>query len=120
MDLSIGKYISQRLRSRGIFNKDAAKHIDLSTSAFEKILAQDDIHSSRLFKLSILLGENLFEYYTRFEPLKSFSEITNLEWQSKIDALSERVEAQQKRILDQEDVIRLLKEKEQFLYNTGQ
>ncbi|MEJ2881491.1 hypothetical protein [Pedobacter sp. GR22-6] len=115
MNIPIGKYISQKLRSKGILNKDAATFIGLSKSAFEKILAQNDIYGSRLLKLSALLDENLFEYYESEEPIASYRKKELEEYEAKLTSLSERVEQLTKRVLDQEEVIRLLKEKEQFL-----
>lgn len=115
MNIPIGKYISQKLRSKGILNKDAATFIGLSKSAFEKILAQNDIYGSRLLKLSALLDENLFEYYESEEPIASYRKKELKEHEAKLSSLSEKVEQLTKRVLDQEEVIRLLKEKEQFL-----
>ncbi len=115
MTVSLGKYISQKLRSKGILNKEAAKYIGLSKSAFEKILGQSDIYPSRLVKLSTLLEENLFEYYNDIEPIKAFRQKEVEGWQLQVNSLSEKLTEKEKRLLDQEDIIRLLKEKEQFL-----
>lgn len=115
MSISIGKYIAQKLRSKGILNKDAAVHVGLSKSAFEKILVQDDIYPSRLVKLSTLLEENLLEYYNHVDPIKTFHQKEIEQWQLQIDKLQEKVDERNKRILDQENIIRLLLEKEQFL-----
>lgn len=115
MNIPIGKYISQRLRSKGILNKDAATFIGLSKSAFEKILAQNDIYGSRLQKLSALLDENLFKYYEQEAPLSSYKRKEQEEYEAKLSLLTDKVEQLTKRVLDQEEIIRLLKEKEQFL-----
>lgn len=115
MSISIGKFIAQKLRSKGIFNKDAAKFIGLSESAFEKVLTQNDIHGSRLIKLSQLLNINLFEYYNDQEPLKTILANNLQELQSKIDILNAKIADQAEIISNQNDVIRLLKEKVEYL-----
>lgn len=113
MSISIGKYITQKLRSKGIYNKIAAKHIGLSESAFEKVLTQDDIYTSRLLKLSQLLQENLFAFYNDQEPLKTLINEKEQERNAQIDSLKEKIADQNLIIFNQTEVIRLLLEKEQ-------
>jgi predicted DNA binding protein len=115
MAISIGDYIRQKLRSKNISNREAGETIGISESAFEKILRQQEIYASRLVKLSTLLEENLFDYYYDIEPIKAFRQKEVEGWQLKVDLLSEKLTEKERRLLDQEDVIRLLKEKEQFL-----
>jgi len=115
MAISIGDYIRQKLRSKNISNKDAGEAIGVSESAFEKVLRQDEIYASRLIKLSALLNDNLFDYYYNIEPIKTFRQKEIELWQSNVGMLSEKLSEKDKRLRDQEDVIRLLKEKEQFL-----
>lgn len=115
MSISIGKYVSQKLKDKGISHKDAAIFVGLSKSAFEKILTQDDMYGSRLIKLSVLLNENLLDYYSDQEPIKTIQAKEKQVWQSQIDTLTAKVADQAYIILKQEEVIRLLKEKEKFL-----
>lgn len=115
MSSSIGDYVREKLRSKKISNKIAGESIGISESAFEKVLRQDDIYPSRLMKLSTLCDANLLEYYNDQEPIKSFVQKDKEAWQSKVDQLTFIVAEKNKRILDQEDIIRLLKEKEEYL-----
>lgn len=114
MSIYIGKYISQKLKAKGISHNDAAKHIGLSKSAFEKVLTQNDIYTTRLLKLSQLLQENLFAFYNDQEPLKTFINEEEQERKEQIDCFRDKIADQNLIISNQAEVIRLLLEKEQF------
>ena len=91
---NIGEYLRSKLRGKNISNEAGGNSIGLSESAFEKILTQDDIYSSRLVKLSELVDENLFEFYNEIEPIKSYNLKSIREKDAKIDSLNKQVELQ--------------------------
>jgi hypothetical protein len=102
MNDSIGEYLRLKLRSKNIFNKDAAAYIGLSESAFDKVLKLDDIYPSRLIKLSGLLQENLLEFYHTVEPLKSILEIEKIIQNDALRGLIDKIELQ-KQIIDSKE-----------------
>lgn len=107
MNISIGEYIRQKLRSKNISNKNAGNSIGLSESAFEKILTQNDIYASRLLKLSELSNENIFEYYYNIEPIKSFLKQEAAQWKEKIEALEKSITIKEHTIEDKDQIIQL-------------
>lgn len=104
---NIGEYLRSKLRGKNISNQAAGSSIGLSESAFEKILTQHDIYSSRLVKLSEVVEENLFEYYNDIEPIKSYHLQRNQEQEFKIDSLNKQVKLQNEIIVSKNEIIEL-------------
>ncbi len=107
--INIGEYLRLKLRSKNISNQAAGSCIGLSESAFEKILTQDDIYSSRLVKLSELVEENLFEFYNSIEPIKSYYLKSRNEQDAKIESLNQQIELQKELVQSKNDIIELQK-----------
>jgi|GEM_PF-1330642 len=105
MNDSIGEYLRLKLRSKNIFNKDAAAYIGLSESAFDKVLKLDDIYPSRLIKLSGLLQENLLEFYYTVEPLKSILEVEQNLKDEVFCTLKDKIELQKQIIYGKEELL---------------
>lgn len=105
--INIGEYLRLKLRSKNISNQVAGSCIGLSESAFEKILTQDDIYSSRLVKLSDLVEENLFEYYNSIEPIKSYYLKSRNLQEAKIQSLNQQIELKNELVKSKNDLIEL-------------
>lgn len=105
MSDTIGNYIRQYLRSNSISNLTAGEFIDISESAFEKVLMKDDISVNRLLKLSLHLNKNLFEYYYDKEPFNSFRQEEYNELNQKIIQLETFLEQKTQSIIDKDKII---------------
>lgn len=105
MNNSIGEYLRLKLRNKNISNKEAGASIGLSESAFEKILTQDDIYTSRLVKLSELINENLLEYYHKIEPIKSLIALERNEHKAALKGLNDKIELLKQAVDNKEELL---------------
>ncbi|MGV6946449.1 hypothetical protein [Sphingobacterium sp. CZ-2] len=105
---SLGKYIQQRLRERGIEDKAVADILNLSVKTVPKIYKQSEIPSDRIAKISILLNENVYlHYYGSKEPLKSILNQNTQELEQKVSKLEALIEQHTKTIDDKDHIIEL-------------
>lgn len=95
------------------------------------IFTRSTIDSDLLLKISRALEKNVFSYFDDEEPIASIKAVEKEAYQKEIESFNSeihllkcsisekeiRINELLSRISDQEDIIRLLKEKEQFLNN---
>lgn len=128
---TIGQYIKQLVAEEKLTLTDFAKMINTTIQNVRDIFTRSTIDSELLLKISKALNKNVFSYFDDEEPIvemkakekkalakkfDSFEENIHL-LKSELSNAETHIQELMARISDQEDVIRLLKEKEQFLNN---
>lgn len=122
MSVEIGSVVKRVLKNRGVAYKDLGALINRHEKSVANILKRKTVDTDLLLSLSKALQHDFFQYYYNEAPLKSFRE-------TELDSLNEELEklkrelaeklnyiaVQDKYVKSQEDVIRLLKEKETYL-----
>lgn len=86
----LGRYLQNKVRNKGIEDKEVANVLNISVRSVPKIYPLKDVYSDRLAKFCILLDENLFsDYYGQVEPLKSILNREKLGLEQEIARLNE-------------------------------
>lgn len=126
MATHIGKKIEERAAALGLGPTELAKKLNTTRKNIYNIFAREIVDSPLLLLCCKVLNHDFFQYFYDEYPLRSFKEAEIEKWQSKISHLSAELDSKNglleikdelistlnKRALDQEDVIRLLKEKQ--------
>lgn len=127
----IGEYIKQLVHEEKFSLTDFAKEINTTIQNVRDIFTRSTIDSDLLLKISRALEKNVFSYFDDEEPIASIKAVEKEAYQKEIESFNSeihllkcsisekeiRINELLSRISDQEDIIRLLKEKEQFLNN---
>jgi transcriptional regulator with XRE-family HTH domain len=122
MPIEIGERIKIELKNQGLNHKEFGELINRHEKTVPNILKRKTIDTQLLTIISNALKHDFFKYFYEEQPLKAFkeeemsqlnNEIANLK--KEIEHKDEYIATNKKYIQSQEDVIRLLKEKEQFL-----
>ncbi|WEK17836.1 MAG: hypothetical protein P0Y49_13615 [Candidatus Pedobacter colombiensis] len=127
-DLVAHSDISERVKLIGEFVKEIAESKNLKPSSLGRLINSTKQNVSDIYKrktidtellltLSIALDYNLFSFYDDKEPIASFRKAETLELEAKVDKLSVELKHTTEKLNLQEDTIRLLKEKEEYLKN---
>lgn len=126
MATHIGKKIEERAAALGLGPTELAKKLNTTRKNIYNIFAREIVDSPLLLLCCKVLNHDFFQYFYDEDPLQSFKAAEIEKWQSKISLLSAELDSKNrlletkdelistlnKRALDQEDVIRLLKEKQ--------
>lgn len=126
---AIGQYIKQLVEEEKLTLTDFASKINTTIQNVRDIFTRSTIDSELLLKISKALNKNIFAYFDDEEPITSIKAkekgIHEKEIQSFKDNLyllecnladkEIRIQELLARVSDQQDIIRLLKEKEEFL-----
>jgi plasmid maintenance system antidote protein VapI len=64
-EVHIGELIKQRLKEEKRSVAWLAKKLNRSDSSLGRLLCQDHIHAELLFRISIILDEDLFAHYSQ-------------------------------------------------------
>jgi hypothetical protein len=122
MSIEIGQIIKGVLKAQGRNHKDLAILINRHPKTVANILKRKTMDTDLLRSISRALVHDFFSYYYKEEPLKTFREVEMkgiveeiAELKRDLHVKNEFIKTQDKYVQSQEDVIRLLKEKEQFL-----
>ena len=105
----------------GLTQEALGKRINRHEKTVANIYKRATIDTGLLTDISAAIGYDFFQHYYEEEPLKSLHQGGIKEWQDKVEArnqtikqLQQEIENKQKYINSQEDVIALLKEREQL------
>lgn len=110
----IGEFVRRIAESRNIKPSALGKLINYTKQNVSDIYKRKTIDSELILTLSKVLDYNLFSYYEDKEPIAGFRQAETLEWQTKLDKLAVDLKQAHELLKQQEDIIRLLKEKEEF------
>lgn len=125
---SIGEFVKNLAEEANLTPTAFGKKINSTLNNVKDIYKRSSIDSELLLQISKGLNKSAFAYYDDKEPIASLKKAELDEWNSKIEKLNSRIERLEfenhskdsriddllKRIADQEEIIRLLKEKENF------
>jgi IS30 family transposase len=122
MPVEIGLLIKKEYKRQGLSINEFGKSINRHPKTIANIFKRKTIDTQLLQSISKALNHDFFRYYYDEEPLKSLREFEMKEITAEIQQLKAEItlkdvsiNIQNKYVQSQEDVIRLLKEKEQFL-----
>lgn len=122
MPVHIGELIRIEYKKQGLNQKQLGVLINKHEKTIANIILRQSIDTQLLLDISRALHHDFFQYYYNEFPFKTFreeelfhvnNEIANLK--KELVQKDEALLTNKKYIQSQEDVIRLLKEKEQFL-----
>lgn len=122
MPIEIGQIIKEVLKAQGRNHNDLAILINRHPKTVANILKRKTMDTDLLRSICKALNHDFLKYYYKEEPLRFFreeeikeigQEVANLK--QELNLKNEFIATQNKYVQSQEDVIRLLKEKEQFL-----
>ncbi|WEK20851.1 MAG: hypothetical protein P0Y49_06840 [Candidatus Pedobacter colombiensis] len=112
---SIGEFVKEIAESKNLKPSGIGKMINSTKQNVSDIYKRSTIDSELLLTLSRELKYNLFSYYDDKEPIAGFRMEETKEWQSKIDNLTVELKFTKELLQQQQEIIRLLKEKEAYL-----
>ena len=122
MPIEIGSVIKEVLKAQGRNHNEFAILINRHPKTVANILKRKTIDTDLLFSICKALNHDFLKYYYQEEPLRFFREeelkeigLEVADLRQELNAKNEFIATQNKYVQSQEDVIRLLKEKEQFL-----
>lgn len=122
MPIEIGLIIKREYKKQGLSINDFGKSINRHPKTVVNIFKRKTIDTELLVSISTALNHDFFQYYYNDEPLKSMKEHGMKKINSELNQLrtelslkNDFISTQNKYVQSQEDVIRLLKEKEQLL-----
>ena len=123
MSISIGEKIKEFAEGKGLSQKQFGALINRHEKTVANIYQRKTIDTELLLIICKATDHDFFKYYYQFEPLKSIRKLELEGFKQEIEDLKKSINQkdsiinlQAENIKNQEDVIRLLKEKEKFLY----
>jgi chaperonin GroEL (HSP60 family) len=129
MEETLGQIIKRVAEQNNLNARTLGEKINKTKQGTASIFKRDVIDSDLLLNLSNVLNYDFLAHLYKRQPLKRFKQKENAEWQGKIDIANEQInqlkelislkdktiKGLEKTIRNQEEVIKLLKEKEEFL-----
>lgn len=122
MLISIGKRIKEFAEAKGLSQKQFGALINRHEKTVANIYKRKTIDTELLLSICKATNHDFFSYYYQLEPLKTFRDTYSADLKVEIEELKnlhiqkdDIISLQNQSIQNQADVIRLLKEKEQFL-----
>jgi len=122
MPMDIGEIIKKEIKNHGLNYKAFGQLINRHEKTVQSILKRKTIDTDLLLNISKALNHDFFKYFYDEPPLKQFkeselhminAELINLK--SELKAKEEFIITTDKYVKSQEEIVKLLKEKEQFL-----
>ena len=124
MLISIGKIVRKFAEGRGLSQKQFGALINRHEKTVANIYKRQTIDTELLLTICKATNHDFFSYFYETEPLKTLRELELADLYKEIEELKKSVtqkdniiSLQSESIKNQADLIRLLKEKEQFLSN---
>jgi plasmid maintenance system antidote protein VapI len=122
MPINIGELIKDEYKRQGLNQKEFGVLIHRHEKTIANIILRKTIDTNLLLEISKALKHDFFKYFYEEEPLKELREKEMIAITIEIENLKREVAQKEEMLLtnnryiqSQEDVIRLLKEKERFL-----
>jgi plasmid maintenance system antidote protein VapI len=122
MPINIGELIKDEYKRQGLNQKEFGVLIHRHEKTIANIILRKTIDTNLLLEISKALKHDFFKYFYEEEPLKELREKERIAVTIEIENLKREVAQKEEMLLtnnryiqSQEDVIRLLKEKERFL-----
>lgn len=112
---SFGEFVKEIAESKRLTPSGLGRLINYTKQNISDIYRRKTVDSELMLTLSRALEYNLFSYYDEKEPIAGFRRAEVMEWQAKIDKLTIELKHSTELLKQQEEIIRLLKEKEEFL-----
>jgi plasmid maintenance system antidote protein VapI len=110
-----GEFVKEIAESKNLRPADLCKLIHYTKQNVSDIYKRKSIDSELILTLSRVLDYDFFSYYNDMEPIASFRKAEALARQVALDNLTLELERSTELLKQQEEIIRLLKEKEEFL-----
>lgn len=111
----IGEFVKEIAESRNLKPSGLGRLINYTKQNVSDIYKRKTIDSELILILSKVLDYNLISFYDDKEPIVSFRKAEVLEWQSKLDKLTLELKHATELLKEKEEIIGLLREKEEFL-----
>jgi plasmid maintenance system antidote protein VapI len=122
MPMEIGEIIKREIKNRGLNHKEFGHLINRHEKTVQSILRRKTIDTDLLLNISKALNHDFFQYFYNESPLKQFKEAEHKAIDAELSALrkelsqkEEVIAATNKYAQSQEEIVKLLKEKEKFL-----
>jgi plasmid maintenance system antidote protein VapI len=122
MPINIGELIKDEYKRQGLNQKEFGVLIHRHEKTIANIILRKTIDTNLLLEISKALKHDFFKYFYEEEPLKELREKEMIAITIEIENLKREVAQKEEMLLtnnkyiqSQEDIIRLLKEKERFL-----
>ncbi|MBL1410782.1 hypothetical protein [Sphingobacterium faecale] len=97
--MTLGKFIQERVRLKGITDKAVAEALHISARSVPNIYSAKEIPTSRVALLSVLLNEDIYyNYYKNFETVAPVVS-------AQIDDLIQKIKTLENTIFDKERLI---------------
>ena len=129
MEETLGQVIKRIAEERMLNARELGEKINKTKQGVLSIYKRNVVDTDLLITLSVVLDYDFVAHLYKRQQLKKIKQKEIAEWQSKIDTISEQknqlkdlinsnnraIASLEKLVKNQEEVIRLLKEKEKFL-----
>ena len=110
-----GEFVREIAERKNLRPSDLSELINCTKQNVSDIYKRRSIDSELMLILSRVLDYNLFSYYNDAEPIAGFRQAEALAHQAALDKLSAELMHSNELLKQQAEIIRLLKEKEEFL-----